>query len=313
MTVSSLGLPARAPARTALPELLSPQPLDPGTALGRLFAPAPDMAAAAGLGRWVAGAPERLLGELADAARLLSAHERERAAVLTAWVEALMATAAERDDAALRLARLHRSAFLVARALAGEPSPSPFLRAFAAEAERRGFTRPALDSLLESARVALAAPRATTRGDWDRRAQGLGGAFAAALLGAEPSAATIDAAAALFRLGCLRALPGALAAGRTLLPLADLPEPLQYRSREELAAAIAAECESVRPLLLRGARAVAEAPLTFVRPLAFLLETGLQLLSEIEVHPEALLDREPRLGWWRRRFALRRARRERLG
>jgi len=313
VTVSSLGLPARAAARTSLPDLLSEQPLDPVTALGRLFAPAPDVAAAAALGRWVAGAPERLLGELADAARLLPAHERERAAILAAWAEALVATAGERDDAQQRLARLHRSAYLVARALGGEPSPSPFVRAFVAESQRRSFTRSALDALLEAARAVLAEPRAATRGDWDRRAQALAGAFAAALLGAEPTPAALDAAAALYRLGCLRALPGALAAGRTCLPLADLPEPLQYRSREELAAAIAAECESVRPLLLRGARAVAEAPLTFVRPLAFLLEVGLQLLSEIEVHPQALLDRQPRLGWWRRRRATWRARRERLG
>lgn len=313
MTVSALPLARpRALPHAPLPELLSERPIDPGSALGRLFAGAPDPAAESELVRFVASAPERALGDLAPAVRLLPPLERERAAILTAWTGALLATAAEADAAERRLARLHRSALLLARALGGEPSGSPFVRAFVAEHQRRSFTRPALDALLAAARARIAASRPATREDWELRARGVAAPFVQALSGADPAPASVDAAAALYRLLALRALPGDFAVGRTQLPAADLAEPLQYRSAEEVAAAVAAECESVRPLLLRGARAVAEAPLTFRRPLSFLLEAALHLLGEIDVHPEALLARAPRLGWWRSRRAAWRARRESL-
>jgi len=313
VTVSAL--PVARPAallHASLPELLSDRPIDPGSALGQLFAEAPGPAAEVALARAVAAAPARALGDLAPAVGLLPRHERERAAVLTAWTGALLATAAEADAAEHRLARLHRSALLLARALGGEPAGAPFVRAFAAEHARRSFTRPALDALLAAARDAIAAPRPATRADRERRARDLAAPFVHALAGVEPSPATVDAATALLRLLTLRALPAELACGRTGLPAEDLPEPLQYRSREEIAAAVAAECEGVRPQLLRGARALAEAPLTFRRPLGYLLEGGLCLLGKIEVHPECLLTRPPRLGWWRSRRAAWRARREAL-
>jgi phytoene/squalene synthetase len=313
VTVSALPLARSRPLPHApLPELLAERPIDPESALGRLFAGAPDPATESALARFVAAAPERLLGDLAPAVRLLPPLERERAAILAAWTDALLATAAEADAPERRLARLHRSALLLARALGGEPSGSPFVRAFVAESQRRSFTRLALDALIAAARARIATPRPAAREDWERRARGVAAPFVHALSGAVPTPATVDAAAALYRLLALRALPADLAVGRTQLPVADLPEPLQYRSAAEIAAAVAAECESVRPLLLRGARALAEAPLTFRRPLAFLLEAALHLLGEIDVHPEALLARPPRLGWWRAHRAAWRARREAL-
>ena len=263
--------------------------------------------------RALADAPRRLLGELAGAVELLPPFERARVAVLAAWLEALFATALEPDPLERRLGRLHRSAFLLARALGGEPSSSPFVRAFAAEAARRSFTRTALDSLLAAARARAEKPRPTSRPEAAARAFDLGEAIVAALVGAPATPAAVEAATSLVRLLALRRLPAELAAGHVSLPTDDLAEPLQYRRPEEIAAAAAAECEAIRPLLLRGARALGEVPLTFRRPLAYLLSSALDLLGQIEVHPEALVRREPRLGWWTRRVTLWRIRRQPLG
>jgi phytoene/squalene synthetase len=314
VTVTTLTFgPAAALTRRPVTDLLADRPIDPRTALGGLFAPAFEYADEIAIGRRVAEAPRRLLAELADGLALLPQRERERVAILIAWVEALMATAEEDDAAELRLARLNRSAYLLARSLAGEPSDAPFVRAFAAESARRSFTRPALDALLAVARHAVERPRPTTREELDRRARALASAFATAVVGADPGPEAEAAATAIHRLLALRRLPRQLACGRSCLPVADLAEPLQFRRDDEIAAAVAAECESIRPLLLRGARALAEVPLTFRRPLAYLLSAALDLLGQIEVHPEAVIRREPRLGRWARAATLWRIRRQPLG
>lgn len=313
MTTSALPL-ASPVALSGAPaaEVLGGRPFETGSALGALFSSARSFPAEAAMGEFVAAAPRRLLGELAEVTRLLPARERERAAILAAWVEALLATALEADPIERRTARLNRSAYLLARALAGEPSDAPFVRAFCAEAGRRTFTRPALDALLGVARRVAERPRVRTRTEWEVRARVLGESVAAALVGARPTAATVDAAAGLFRLLSLRRLPSDLAAHRTRLPEDCLADPIQYRTKEEIAAAAAAECEAIRPLLLRGARALGEVPLTFRRPLAYLLSGAIALLGEIEVHPQALADRAPRLGWWARRATFWRVRRQAL-
>jgi phytoene/squalene synthetase len=313
VTVTVLTVPDST-ARRRVPDsgLVGELPIEPGTALGALFAPAPDVGTEAAMGRHVATAPARLLRELAPATTLLPPHERERAAVLTSWVQALLATAIEADAPEQRMARLHRSAYLVARALAGEPSDSPFVRAFAAEALRRSFTRSALDALLAAARRRVESPRAGTREEWARSSRDLATAFVTALFGAAPTPATVDAASALHRLLVLRDLSAALPSGRVRLPAEDLHEPLQFRTPMEIGVAVESECEAIRPLLLRGVRALAEAPLTFRRLLSYLLTVGVHLLSEIEVHPEAMAGRVPRLGWWTRSRALWQARREPL-
>ena len=314
MTVSALPLGGVRPRpRSDVPELLADRPIEPRTALGRLFAPASEVGQELATARAVADAPRRLLGELAAAVDLLPPLERARVAVLGAWLEALFATAHEPDPLERRLARLHRSAFLIARALGGEPSSSPFVRAFAAEAGRRSFTRNALDSLLAAARTRAEKPRPTSRPEAAARAFDLGEAVVSALVGAPAASAAVEAATALVRLLALRRLPADYAAGHVGLPTDDLAEPLQYRRPEEIAAAAAAECEAIRPLLLRGARALGEVPLTFRRPLAFLLSGALDLLGQIEVHPEALVRREPRLGWWTCRVTWWRIRRQPLG
>ncbi|GMU66630.1 MAG: hypothetical protein AMXMBFR36_29040 [Acidobacteriota bacterium] len=311
MTAGAIPVAARL-ARPSAAALLADRPIDPATALGRLFAPAHEVAAEVALVATVAAAPRRLLGDAADALRLLPQRERERAAILAAWFEALGATAGEGDPVEARLARLHRSAYLLARGLAGEPSDAPFVRAFAAENERRSFTRPALDTLIAGARRAIEHPRPAHAAEWEARLAESGGAFATALAGTAASPATIEAVAALARLHALAALPVGLAAGRCQLPVEALPEPLQYRTRQEIAAAVAGECDALRPQMLRGARALAEVPLTFRRALAWLLSTGFDLLGRIEVHPEALAAAPARLSWWTRHATLWRIRRQPL-
>src|SRR5690606_6488206 len=118
VTVTAVPL-ARSGALAGVPalELLADRPIDPGTALGHLFAPTREIAAEVALARFVADTPRRILGDFSDAASLLPPRERERAAILLAWVAALAATAGEADPAARRLSRLHRSAYLLARAL----------------------------------------------------------------------------------------------------------------------------------------------------------------------------------------------------
>ncbi len=313
MTVTAVPL-ARSGALAGVPalELLADRPIDPGTALGHLFAPTREIAAEVALARFVADTPRRILGDFSDAASLLPPRERERAAILLAWVAALAATAGEADPAARRLSRLHRSAYLLARALSGEPADSPFVRAFAAENDRRAFGRTALDALLAAARRAVETGRPASRETWESGCAQWARAFAAALIGDEPTPETVEASAALLRLHRLCRLPVDLAAGRCHLPADELAEPLQYRQHEEIAAAVTLECDALRPQLLRGARALGEVPLTFRRPLAFLLSTALELLGRIEVHPESLAARPPRLGGWTRRSTLWRIRRQPL-
>jgi hypothetical protein len=77
-------------------------------------------------------------------------------------------------------------------------------------------------------------------------------------------------------------------------------------------AAVAEECEAIHPLLLRGARAVGEVPLTFRAALAALLALSIRLLGRIEARPDDLLAGRVRLGRFERAWTLRQARRERF-
>jgi len=272
--------------------------------LGALFAPRTAAADPARDERRLATATLLRLGELAPALLLLPSRERSRAAILGAWADALFATAAEGDRPEKRIDRLHRSAFLIARALAGETVEAPFAERFAAESARRAFGRRALDLLISEARSGVRRPLAAIAAEagaaWDERSRQIAGALVEALLGQEPTAATVDAAQGLLRLARL-ASPPAGDAGR--------PAPEQRAVR---AAAVAAEAAAIHPLLLRGARAIGEVPLTFRRALAALMTLGLQLLGAIESHPERLLERPVRLGRLGRAWTLYRIRRDKL-
>jgi len=292
------------------PALFTTEPVDPATALGALFA-------ADGAGK---GAPKsaaeaealrRLAGPLAPAAALLPGRERERAATLAAWIEALFATAAEGDRVEKRLERLNRSAFVVARALAGEPVEAPFARRFAEESRRRLFPRRSLDLLLAEARAATRQPLGSTPEEWEIRSRKLAGGVAEALVGGEPSPSTVEAANAFVRLVRLARVQDDPAAGFHLA-IESPPTPSGAPPREAMVAAIAEECEAIHPLLLRGARAVGEVPLTFRAALAALLGLSIRLLGKIESRPDDLLDGKIRLGRFERYWTLRLARRERF-
>jgi len=291
------------------PSLFAERPWDPGTALGAWLAPS-GPAAEEALETRASRLATEALGPLAAALRLAPERERRRFELLFVWTDALLATADEPDGPAERAERLNRAAFLVARGLAGETVASAFLTLLVAEARRRAFGRKPLDRLLAAGRDAAAAPRPADAAELERRAQEVAGAFLEALFGAPPTAAAADAGAGLLRLARLARLATHHAAGRSPLPADELADPIRYRSEEEIGAAVTAECERLHPLLLRGARAIAEVPLSYRRPFVFLLPLALELAAAIEERPRAVASRPPRLsGWscrrayWRARFA----------
>ncbi len=159
---AALPMAGRGPT-TELPTLLASTPWDTATALGRWLAPS-SPADELTLARDAAASARLDLGDFHPALALLTAHERQRAVLLLAWTRALFAAAAEPAAPGERVARLHRATFHLARALAGEPSESAFLRLFAAESGRRSFGRAALEDLLAAARAGRRAAAAGDRG-----------------------------------------------------------------------------------------------------------------------------------------------------
>lgn len=293
--------------------LFEPPSWSADSAPGRLFAEPTAARSESALRRHCLATAEGVLGELAAALGLLPERERERAALLLAFGEALFAAAESEADLETRVADLNRIAFRLARALRGEGGDAGFAGLFAAEARRRGFTRQALDELFAAARDAARAPRPATPEALEIRSRQIAEAFATALFGVEPSAATIELGTGLLRLGRLQRLARDLERKFASLPESELPEPLQYRSAEELALAVQLECGRLRSLLLKGARAAGEVPLTFRRPTVFLLAIALTLLGAIEERPLEVARRAPRAGRWALRRAIWRARFTPLG
>lgn len=289
------------------PSLFAERPWDPATALGAWLGPSGPAAEEA-----LEARAERLaaqaLGPLAAALRLAPERERRRFELLFVWTEALLATAHEADGPAERAERLNRAAFLLARGLAGEPAAGAFLALLVAEARRRAFGRKPLDRLFAAARAAAATPRPADAAELELRAQEVAGAFLEALFGAPPTPAAADAGAGLVRLARLARLERHHAAGRSPLPAGELADPIRYRSEDEVGRAVTAECERLHPLLLRGARAVAEVPLSYRRPFVFLLPLSLELAAAIEERPLEVARRPPRLSSWSCRRAYWRAR-----
>jgi len=253
------------------------------------------------------------LGDFARVLTLLTERESHRATLLLAFADALADLARADAPTSERVENLNRVAYRTARALRGEPTPSAFLRLFAAEARRRSFTRGALDELFASTRVAARSPRPEDGADLDIRARELGEALATALLGAAPTPAVVDLAAGLLRLAALQRLSLDLARRTAPLPASDLAEPVQYRTEDEIAAAVSRECGALHNLLLRGARAVGEVPLTFRRPVAFALPVAIALLGIIEERPRAIARGVRRVGLWKLRANHWRARYTPLG
>lgn len=296
-------------APAARPSLFERPRWSPDSAAARLFSAADEPTCL----RLAAATAADRLGDFARALDLLTGRERVRAVLLVAFADALFSVSAAPIEPGERVETLNRLAFQTARALRGEGSEGTFLDLFAAEARRRTFTRHALDELFAAARIAARLPQPTDGSDLDARSHQAGEALVTALLGAEPSPAAVDLAAGLLRLARLQRLSVDLAAKRSPLPLSEIAEPIQYRSDDELAAAVSRECGALHNLLLRGARAAAEVPLTFRRPVAFLLPVAIALLGLIEERPRAVVRGIRRVGPWKLRLAHLRARYVPLG
>jgi len=279
-----------------------------GSAAGRLFSPATSAGGEAALLRTCARIAATRLGTFELALTLLPEREQERAALLLTLTDVLFATATGPGSAAARVEDLDRIAFWIARGLRGETAEELFARRFAAESRRRGFTRQALDDLFEAARCAARRPRFETSEALALAAHRSADAFATGLFGAEPTAAVVELGAGLLRLQALRSLADDLRAHHCALPESELAEPVQYRTAAEVGAAALRECAELRKLLLKGARAAGEVPLSFRRPVAFLLPVALSLLGLVEDRPEELLRRTPTVGKWTLRRAYWRAR-----
>ncbi len=287
----------------------------PDSPAGRLFS----NAAAGGdtaLLRGCLRAAEERAGPFARALALLPEREQERAALLLALADALFATANGPGTPEARIEDLDRIAFAIARALRGDNGVGPgegFALRFGAESRRRGFTRRALDDLFDAARVCARRRRPETPEELEQRAQLLAEAFTTALFGAEPTPAVIDLGAGLLRLLALQALAADLRSHHCPLPESELAEPIQYRTPEEIGAAVERECAELRKLLLKGARAAGEVPLSFRRPVAFVLPVALSLLGLLEDRPPELARHTPKVGKWALRRAYWRARYTPLG
>lgn len=283
---------------------------------GRLFSTGEPAGGETAVRRACLRAAEERAGLFARALTLLPEREQDRAALLLALADALFATAAGPGTPEERIEDLDRIAFAIARALRGESSgedAESFAHRFGLESRRRSFTRRALDDLFDAARGAARRRRPESAEELAVRAQFRAEAFITALFGAEPTPAVIDLGAGLIRLLALQGLAGDLRARHCPLPESDLAEPVQYRTADEIGAAVLRECAELRKLLLKGARAAGEVPLSFRRPVVFLLPVALSLLGLLEDRPPELARRTLTVGQWTLRRAYWRARYTPLG
>ena len=283
----------------------------PDSPAGRLFSTTPPAGGETALERACLRAAEERSGLFARSFALLPERERERAALLLALTDVLFATATGPGSIESRIEDLDRIAFAIARALRGEGGATPgesFALRFGAESRRRGFTRRALDDLFDAARGCARRRRPETPEELALRAQYLAEAFITALFGVEPTPAVVDLGAGLLRLLALQSLATDLRSLHCPLPESELAEPVQYRTPDEIGVAVERECAELRKLLLKGARAAGEVPLSFRRPVAFLLPVALTLLGLLEDRPSELARRTPTVGKWALRRAYWRAR-----
>lgn len=266
---------------------------------GRLFSESRETSEVAVL-RHCRESASRLLADCSPALELLPEREAERAILLIALAQALFAAAEGPGSVEARIADLNRIAFRLARSLRGDGDGGRFAALFAAESRRRSFKRHALDELFAAARAVARSPRPPSPEALETRSRHLSEAFVTALFGAEPSTATVELGAGLLRLGRLQHLARDLERRFTALPESELSEPLQYRSAEELGHSVQLECARLRSLLLKGARAAGEVPLTYRKPTVFLMAISLSLLGAMEERPLRVARTVPRVGRWAR-------------
>jgi phytoene/squalene synthetase len=247
-----------------------------------------------------------LLGDFAPALLLLPPAERRRVQALVAYARTLFDFARQRGVEGERLSEINRWEFALESALAGQPAGQPVFVAMAREQARRPWPAEALDELAALARRRATRERPSTPEQADADAQRLARAAATALLGAAPAPEVVAFAGALVRLHVLQNLGPEAASRRLAVPESELPE--GEESPERLLAAALAECERLRPRLLKAPRGLVELPPGYRRAAMFALLAGLRLLAAIEEGDAALLDDPPRIGLAGRLALLARAR-----
>mgnify|MGYP003373639824 CR=1 FL=1 len=248
------------------------------------------------------------LGDLAPALVLLPALERRRAQAVAAFALTLFDFARQRGADGERLAQINRWEFTLEAALAGERIGQPVFLRLGEEEHRRPFSREGLDALVAAARGRATVDRPATAAEAAAGRLRLARGLALTLLGDGASSAAVEFTAGLLGLRALLGLGAEVAGGRCPLPVEELPTILPAPPADRLAAALAAESERLAPLLLRGARATREVPLTFRRATTFLVLAAERLLTRVDEAAPRLLAHPPRLGAWERLRLVARAR-----
>ncbi|MDI9630312.1 MAG: hypothetical protein QM311_02470 [Acidobacteriota bacterium] len=236
------------------------------------------------------------LGSLAPALTLLPPTERRRAQAVAAFALTLFDFARQRGVDGDRLAQINRWEFTLEAALGGERIGQPIFLRLGEEQRRRPFSTAGLDALFAAARGRATVERPSDPAEAAERRELVARGLVLTLIGDGASPATVEFAAGLLGIQALLTLGTELAGGRCPLPVSELPSILPAPPAVALATAVAAESRRLQPLLLRGARAVREVPLTFRRAGAFLVLASTRLLARVEEAGPSLLRRPPRLG-----------------
>lgn len=248
------------------------------------------------------------LGDFAPALVLLPVAERRRAQAVAAFALTLFDFARQRGVDGERLAQINRWEYTLEAALSGDRIGQPVFLRMGEEEQRRPFSRDGLDALFAAARRRATCDRPIHAAEAETARRQLAEGLVQILLGDGQSPAALEFASGLLGLRALLGLGAELAGGRCPLPVDELPAIVPAPPPDRLSAALDAEIQRLEPLLLRGARAVREVPLTFRRPTAYLVLAAERLLARAGAVGARLVAKPPRLGAFERLRLVARAR-----
>jgi phytoene/squalene synthetase len=242
---------------------------------------------------------------------LLPATERRRAQALATFAFTLFDFARQGGLGGERLSQINRWEFSLDAALTGDPPGQPVFVQIAQLDKQLPWSRDGFDRLMSAARRRATVRRPATADAANRDNAELGGALAEALVGSSPSTDLGAMAAALTRIHSLRMLGEDLRRHQARLPICELPDTWKTTTDadvEMLAKAVRSECDRIRPLLLRSARAIPDLPPAYRRCGKYLLLAGVRLLNLLEEAGAGLRLETPQLGAASRLALLMRAR-----
>jgi len=240
-----------------------------------------------------------LLLDFAPALTLLPETERRRAQALATFAFTLFDFARQGGLGGERLSQINRWEFSLDAALTGDPPGQPVFVQIAQLDQQLPWSRDGFDRLMSAARRRATVRRPTTADAANRDSTELGGALAEALVGSSPSTDLEAMAAALTRIHSLRMLGEDLRRHQARLPVCELPNTWESTTDadvEMLAKAVRSECDRIRPLLLRSARAIPDLPPAYRRCGKYLLLAGVRLLNLLEEAGAGLRLESPQLG-----------------